>query len=190
MLMGAVIVAWAVPVAFTGFLSQLGSLSTLLPSLVHFAPWLLGFLQGVLPQSILVILTILLPVMVRLLVEQRGFILQTTVETTIQNYYFCFLFIQVFLTVALSSSATTILGQIYHNFNTVAFRGEAQIRHINQIPLLPHTHQEILRLDVSMDDALGMDIFETVEELVDEHQRSLEREFATAEVEKVFQTRP
>ena len=76
------------------------------------------------------------------------------------------------------------------DLSSKAFGGEAQIRHKNQIPLLPHTHQEILRLDVSMNDALGMDIFETVKELVDEHQHSLEREFATAEVEKVFQTRP
>jgi len=41
-----------------------------------------------------------------------------------------------------------------------------------------------------MDDALGMDVFETVKELVDEHQHGLERELAAAEVEKVFQTRP
>ena len=83
-----------------------------------------------------------------------------------------------------------IPGTIGIDLASKAFRGEAQIRHINPIPLLPHTHQEILRLDVSMDDALGMDIFETVKELVDEHQHSLERELATAEVEKVFQTRP
>lgn len=83
-----------------------------------------------------------------------------------------------------------ILGTTGIDPSSKAFRGEAQIRHINQIPLLPHTHQEILRLDVSMNDALGMDIFETVKELVDEHQHSLERDFATAEVEKVFQTRP
>lgn len=76
------------------------------------------------------------------------------------------------------------------DLSSKAFRGEAQIRHINQIPLLFHTYQEILRLEGSMNDALGLDIFETVKELVDDHQRSLEREFATAVVEKVFQTRP
>lgn len=118
-LMAAIVVAWAVPVAFTGLLSQLGSLTILFPSVVHFTPWLLGFLQGVLPQVLLAILTILLPFMIRLLVEQQGFALQTTVELTIQNYYFCFLFVQVFLIVALSSSAATILDQIYHSFDTV-----------------------------------------------------------------------
>ena len=117
--MAAIIIGWPVPVAFTGFLSQLGILTDWFPSLVHYTPWLLGFLQGILPQAMLVILTILLPSIIRLLVEQQGFALRTAVELTIQKYYFCFLFIQVFLTVALSSSAATILGQIYHNFDTL-----------------------------------------------------------------------
>ena len=117
--MAAIIVGWAIPVAFTGFLSQLGTLTDLFPFLVHYTPWLLGFLQGILPQAILVILTILVPSIIRLLVEQQGFAIRSAVELTIQKYYFCFLFIQVFLTVALSSSAATILGQVYHNFDTV-----------------------------------------------------------------------
>ncbi len=117
--MAAIIVGWAIPVAFTGFLSQLGALTTLLPSLVHYTPWLLGFLQGFLPQAILIILTIVLPMIVRLLVQRHGFALQTVVELTVQKYYFCFLFIQVFLTVALSSSAATILGQIYRGFDSL-----------------------------------------------------------------------
>ncbi len=117
--MTAIIVGWAIPVAFTGFLSQLGALTALLPSLVHYTPSLLGFLQGLLPQAILIILTIVLPMVVRLLVQQQGFALQTAIELTVQKYYFCFLFIQVFLTVALSSSAATILGQIYHGFDSL-----------------------------------------------------------------------
>ena len=76
------------------------------------------------------------------------------------------------------------------DLSSKAFRDEIQTHHINQIPLFPHTHQEILRFDVSMNDALEMDIFEMIKELIDEHQHNLEREFATAEVEKIFQTRP
>ena len=117
--MAAIIIGWAVPVAFTGFLSQLEILTDWFPFLVHYTPWLLGFLQGLLAQAMLTILTILLPSIIRLLVEQQGFAFRTAVELTIQKYYFCFLFIQVFLTVALSSSAATILGQIYHNFDTL-----------------------------------------------------------------------
>ena len=55
------------------------------------------------------------------------------------------------------------------DLSTKAFRREAQIRHINQIPLLPHTYQEILRLNILMNNALRMDIFEMVKELVDEY---------------------
>ena len=75
------------------------------------------------------------------------------------------------------------------DLSSKAFRGEAQIRHINPIPLLPHTHQEVLGFDVSMDDTLGMHIFQTMNELVGEDQHGFERELATAEVEQVFQTR-
>ncbi len=75
------------------------------------------------------------------------------------------------------------------HLGNIGFCGEAQICHINLIPMLPHTHQEILRLDVSMDDTLGMNVFKTVKELVDEHQYGLQRELAAAEVEKIFQTR-
>ena len=117
--MAAIIIGWAVPVALTGFLSQLGTLTTLLPSLVHYRPWLLGFLQGILPQAVLIILTLLLPMIIRLLVQQQGFAFQTALDLAVQKYYFSFLFIQVFLTVALSSSAATIVGQIYHGFDSL-----------------------------------------------------------------------
>lgn len=115
----AITMGWAIPVAFTGFLSQLGALTALFPSLVHYAPWLLGFLQGILPQLILIVLTILLPTVLRLLIQLQGFAVQTAVELAIQRYYFGFLFIQVFLTVALSSSAANILGQIHHGFDSL-----------------------------------------------------------------------
>jgi len=56
--------------------------------------------------------------------------------------------------------------------------------------MLSHTHQEILRLDVSMDDTLGMNVLKTANELIGKHQHRFERELATAEVEEVFQAWP
>ena len=50
-----------------------------------------------------------------------------------------------------------------------AFRSQAQVGHINLIPVLLYTHQKVLRLDVSMNDALGMDVLQTTDELVGEH---------------------
>lgn len=86
--MAAIIIGWAVPVAFIEFLSQLEILTDWFPSLMHYTPWLLEFLQGILPQAMLVILTILLPEIIRLLIEQQGFAIRTAVELTIQKYFF------------------------------------------------------------------------------------------------------
>jgi len=55
--------------------------------------------------------------------------------------------------------------------------------------MLLHTHQEVLRLNISMDDALGMDILQTIDELLGEHKHGFKRELTAAEVKKVFQTR-
>jgi len=70
-----------------------------------------------------------------------------------------------------------------------ALRGEAQVGHIDLIPMLLHTHQTVLWLDVSMDDILGVNILETMEKLVGKYQHRLEGELATTKIEKVLQTR-
>jgi hypothetical protein len=76
------------------------------------------------------------------------------------------------------------------HLGSIGFRGEAQICYINLIPTPPGTHQEVLWLDVSMNDVLGMDILKTANELIGEHQHRFERELATAEIEEVFQAWP
>lgn len=60
-----------------------------------------------------------LPVVIRILVQRQGLLTQTAVERTIQRFYFASLFVQIFLTVSLSSSATTILGEMYHQLDSV-----------------------------------------------------------------------
>jgi len=111
-----IIMGWSIPIAFTGLLSQISYLVPLFPwlhGLERMPKWLLGFVQGLLPQAILMVLTMLLPITVRLLAEQQGFSTGMFIELAVQRYYFSLLFLQVFLTVSLSSSATTILGDIF-----------------------------------------------------------------------------
>ena len=115
----ALIVGWAVPIAFTGFLSQLSSLTTVMPWLIHIPSWLVGVIQGVIPQTLLLTLMLLLPSVIRQLTQHQGFASSQDVELAVQKYYFCFLFTQVFLTVALSSSVTTLIENIYHGFDSV-----------------------------------------------------------------------
>ena len=69
------------------------------------------------------------------------------------------------------------------------FSGKSQIGDIHLVPTLSHTHQEILRLNVAMDDILGVNKLKTMEKLVSKHHHSLEGEPATAKIEKVLQTR-
>ena len=89
----ALIVGWAIPIAFTGFLSQLSSLTTLIPWLMHVPSWLLGVIQGVFPQTLLLALMLLLPSIIRQLTQYQGFASSQDVELAVQRYYFCFLFI-------------------------------------------------------------------------------------------------
>lgn len=118
----ALIIAWSVPVAFTGLLSQVTYLTTLLPWLqwVNTTPlWLLGCIQGVLPQIVLTVLTMLLPYIQRFITERQGFSTAIAVEMSLQKAYFTFLFVQVFLTVSLSSSVTAMIQEILQGLTSI-----------------------------------------------------------------------
>ena len=97
--------AWALPIAFTGFLSQVSYVIEFWPRwrfLAGLSKPLLSLIQGIFPQTLLMLLTILLPQLIRTITEQQG-LLTTSIELSVQAYYFGFLFIQIFLTVSLSS---------------------------------------------------------------------------------------
>ena len=114
--------AWALPIAFTGFLSQVSYVMDFWPRLRFLAEIskpLLSLIQGIFPQALLMVLTILVPQLIRILTEQQGLLTTSAIESSIQVYYFGFLFIQIFLTVSLSSSFTTIASQVYRGFDSV-----------------------------------------------------------------------
>jgi len=118
----SLLVLWAVPVAFTGFLSQITTLANSVAWLSWLAtapPWLSGIIQGVLPQMILTLLTIVLPRILRAIADYEGHPTKTSIELSLQRYYFIFLFFQTFLTVALSSSLTGIAQDVLHGLSSV-----------------------------------------------------------------------
>jgi len=119
----ALILAWSIPVAFTGLVSQIAYLTALLPWLhwIDTLPaWLFGCIQGVLPQLILIALITLLPYVLRIITERRGLLTEVAVELSLQKYYFTFLFVQVFLTVSLSSSITIVIQEVLHGLDSVS----------------------------------------------------------------------
>ncbi|KAL2831573.1 hypothetical protein BJY01DRAFT_226571 [Aspergillus pseudoustus] len=109
------VIGWAFPVAFTGLLSQLSYLEdafTWMSWLSKLPEWFISAVQGILPPLFLAILMAILPLLLRFLCRAQGLHTGMEIELTVQNYYFAFLFVQLFLVVAISSSVTTIIQNI------------------------------------------------------------------------------
>ena len=109
------VIGWAIPVSFTGTLSQIQYLSQTLSWL----NWLqrvpaviLAVIQGLLPQLLLALLLLVLPIILRLLAKNQGVPTGMAVEISVQKFYFAFLFVQVFLIVSISTTITTVVAQI------------------------------------------------------------------------------
>ena len=118
LLIAALVLGWAVPVAFTGILGNLDSISrqyTWLHWVQKLPKSVLGIISGVLPQALLAGLLALLPVILRFLAKSQGNHTGMAVELSVQNYYFAFLFVQVFLVVSISSGFTNTIAQLSDN---------------------------------------------------------------------------
>ena len=114
-IIAGLVIGWAIPVAFTGSLSQIQQLATTyswLSWLQRVPAVLLAIIQGVLPQVLLALLFLILPIILRLLAKNLGVPTGTAVEIAVQKFYFSFLFVQVFLIVTISSTITTVIQQI------------------------------------------------------------------------------
>ncbi|KAI1437142.1 DUF221-domain-containing protein [Xylaria sp. CBS 124048] len=124
-IVAGMIILWAFPVAFTGSISQLSSL-------IHTFPWL-GFLAksptvwkvatavaGVLPAVLLALLLWLVPIVMDFLAGLKGAKTGTQKSETVQQFYFAFLFVQVFLIVSLASGAVAIIEGLLNNPTSIA----------------------------------------------------------------------
>lgn len=108
---------WAFPVTFTGLLSQVSYLRSVswlrwistLPTVV------LSIVQGALPPALLALLLILLPMVFRFLADQQGVPTGVARELSVQNYFFVFLFLQVFLLVSISAGITSTIQELVNN---------------------------------------------------------------------------
>ena len=119
----ALIIFWAIPVAFVGALSNIKALSSPgpdgKPPLIPFLSFInkiptpiLGFVQGLLPTVLLAVLMALLPIILRLSAKIGGKPSLSSVELNVQNVYFVFQVIQVFLITTISSSASAVAVQV------------------------------------------------------------------------------
>jgi len=108
------LIGWTVPVTFTGLLASASYLNSVswLNWLTKIPAVLLSVIQGVLPPALLALLLFCLPIILRFLSKTQGDFTGMAVELSVQNYYFAFLFIQVFLVVSISTGITTVLPEL------------------------------------------------------------------------------
>lgn len=121
----ALIIFWAIPVAFVGAISNISSLSQSTDGKPALLPWLsfinkippviLGVVQGLLPSVLLAVLMALLPIVLRWMARLAGKPSIASVELRVQNTYFLFQVIQVFLVTTVTSSASAAVTSIISN---------------------------------------------------------------------------
>ncbi|KLO13330.1 DUF221-domain-containing protein [Schizopora paradoxa] len=108
----ALIILWAIPVAFLGAVSNIANLC----ATYHWLSWIctlpkpvIGILQGVLPPALLAVLNMLLPIFLRLLSKFEGTPTKSNVELSLMTRYFIFNVVNSFLIVTLSSGIIAAL---------------------------------------------------------------------------------
>lgn len=118
----ALTIFYAIPVAFTGFLSQINYVA----GLFSWLSWLAklpteakAIIQGVLPPLLLSLILTLVPIIFRYLTKLSGVPTGSEKEAGVQVYYFVFLFIQVFLIASLSTGLITFIEQFTGNVTDV-----------------------------------------------------------------------
>ncbi len=118
----ALIIFWSIPVAFVGSISNIDKLvgkKGLIPQLNFIVTVLpkpvLGVVTGLLPVILLAVLMALLPIFLRLMAKVGGDPTTSEVELTVQNYYFAFQVVQVFLVATLGSAASAVVQTVANN---------------------------------------------------------------------------
>ena len=79
------------------------------------------------------------------------------------------------------------VGDVEMRLGVTILLGETEVDDVHLIATLTDPHEEIVGLDVTMDEGLGVDVLDAGDELVGQEQDRLQRELAAAEVEEVLQ---
>ncbi|KAL7904333.1 hypothetical protein GGI35DRAFT_489916, partial [Trichoderma velutinum] len=114
------VVLWAIPVAWSGALSQLSNLiqSQSWLSFLRsntFTEYTAKALSGILPAVMIEILLFIVPFILRALARVKGVKTSSQETEFIQKTYFIFLYIQVFLVISIASFFTVTLGEYWNN---------------------------------------------------------------------------
>jgi hypothetical protein len=67
--------------------------------------------------------------------------------------------------------------------------GQTKVDNVDLVSTLADTHEEVIGLDVTVDEGLGVDVLDAGDELVGQEQDGLQGELAVAEVEEILEGR-
>ncbi|KAJ6041398.1 uncharacterized protein N7446_010714 [Penicillium canescens] len=112
------IIFWAIPTAAVGAISNINALIEKVHflSFINSVPsWIKGVITGLLPVVLMSILISLVPIIFRRMAKWGGDPSAASVELTVQNWFFAFQVVQVFLVITLASAATSVVTSIINN---------------------------------------------------------------------------
>lgn len=66
--------------------------------------------------------------------------------------------------------------------------GQTKVNDVDLVATLANAHEEVVGLDITVDEGLGVDVLDSGDKLVGEQQNGLQRELAVAEVKEILQT--
>lgn len=67
--------------------------------------------------------------------------------------------------------------------------GQTKINHVDLVSPLADAHQKVVRLDVTVNERLGVNILDPGDELIRQQEHGFQGEFAVAKVKEILQTR-
>ncbi|KAE8446486.1 hypothetical protein EG329_011949 [Mollisiaceae sp. DMI_Dod_QoI] len=114
----AMVIFWSLPAAMIGLISNIKYLTKTIPFLSwinHLPSIILGLISGLLPAIALSLLMSAVPIIMRMCARQAGVPTESKIELFVQNSYFVFQLVQVFLITTLTSAASAALTQIIEN---------------------------------------------------------------------------
>jgi len=114
----ALVIFWSIPVAVVGAISQINYLTEKVPflSFINDIPQaILGLITGLLPVVMLAVLMALLPIILRIMARISGLPSLSLIELRVQNSYFLFQVVQVFLVTTMTSAASAAIPSIIEN---------------------------------------------------------------------------
>ncbi|KAL6949740.1 hypothetical protein ACO0QE_000397 [Hanseniaspora vineae] len=118
----AILIGWVMPVAFIGLMSQIPYMGKIVPffkSVYEVPSTFSGVIDIFVPVLTLMFLTEVVPIIFRWLCRMKGLIKHSDVEVNVQQWYYIFTFIHIFIVVTVSSGISAITKQVVINPVTI-----------------------------------------------------------------------